>query len=154
MAESKDLPQDAKDLLPKFLLSAASAQRPITLTLPPSNNENENDPTGLQRALKSLTDASGEGRGHEDTRALPNRIRFPYSRHSSYRELCHLLRVLKPKDIWPCTVDSVRWIKQGEKLYTAFAIIFTRLIVLYQVSQLKDFLANTAQELFSTMMIT
>lgn len=154
MAGSKDLPQDAKDLLPKFLLSAASAQRPITLTLPPDNNQNEGDPTGLQRALKSLTDASGKGRGHENTSALPNRIRFPYSRHSSYRELCHLLQVLRPKDIWPCTVDSVRWIKQGERLCTSFDIIFTSLIAFDQVSQSKDSSADTALEMLSTMMNT
>lgn len=154
MAESKDLPQDAKDLLPKFLLSAASAQRPMTLTLPPGNSHIGSDSTGLQRALKSLTDASGKGRGHEDGRGLPNRIRFPYSRHSSYRELCHLLQVLKPKDIWPCTVDSVRWIKQGERLYAAFAIVFTSLIFLDQVSPLKDSSADTALEKFSTTMIT
>lgn len=125
VSESKDLPQDARDLLPRFLLSAASAQRPIILTLPPDNNEDDSDPTGLQRALKSLTDASGKGRGQEHASALPNRIKFPYSRHSSYRELCYLLQVLKPKDVWPCTVDPVRWIKQGETLCSLPAIIIS-----------------------------
>lgn len=116
VSESKDLPQDAKDLLPKFLLSAASAQRPISLDLSPDKNEDGSDSTGLQRVLKSLIDASGKGRGQEDASVLPNRIKFPYSRHSSYRELCHLLQVLKPKDVWPCTVDPVRWAQQGERL--------------------------------------
>lgn len=114
MSESEDLPQEAKDSLPKFLLSAASAQRPMTLTLTVDSDEYDNDITGLRRALKSLTDASGKGRGKEDVAFLPNRIKFPYSRHSSYRELCHLLGVLKPKDVWPCTVDPVRWVKQGK----------------------------------------
>jgi len=34
---------------------------------------------------------------------------FPYSRHSSYTELCHLVEAFKPKDIWPCTVDKYNW---------------------------------------------
>jgi hypothetical protein len=34
---------------------------------------------------------------------------FPYSRHSSYTELCHLVEAFKPKDIWPCTVDKANW---------------------------------------------
>lgn len=100
-------------MLPKFLLSAASARRPVSLHLPSRENEDDSDPTGLQRALKSLTDASGKGRGQQIADTLPNRIKFPYSRHSSYHELCHLLQVLKPKGIWPCTVDAVRWINQG-----------------------------------------
>ena len=34
---------------------------------------------------------------------------FPYSRHSSYEELYHLLNALKPLDIYPCTVDEEHW---------------------------------------------
>lgn len=34
---------------------------------------------------------------------------FPYSRHSSYAELCTLVGAFKPKDIYPCTVDTERW---------------------------------------------
>jgi DNA cross-link repair 1C protein len=45
--------------------------------------------------------------------ALPTLITFPYSRHSSYQELCHLLDVLKPNDVWPCTVDVWDWIDRG-----------------------------------------
>lgn len=36
-------------------------------------------------------------------------IRFPYSRHSSYSELCTLIGALKPKDVYPCTVDEETW---------------------------------------------
>ena len=39
---------------------------------------------------------------------LPNEIRFPYSRHSSYQELCDLISVLRPKDLVPCTVPTLR----------------------------------------------
>jgi hypothetical protein len=40
---------------------------------------------------------------------LPSRIRFPYSRHSSYNELCLLIKAFKPKDIFPCTVNEKGW---------------------------------------------
>lgn len=36
-------------------------------------------------------------------------IRFPYSRHSSYSELCTLINALKPRDVYPCTVDDENW---------------------------------------------
>lgn len=44
---------------------------------------------------------------------LPTVIQFPYSRHSSYPELCHLLGIFRPRDIWPCTVDTKQWMDQG-----------------------------------------
>lgn len=41
---------------------------------------------------------------------LRNRtIRFPYSRHSSYSELCDLVRAFEPQDVFPCTVDEAKW---------------------------------------------
>ena len=43
------------------------------------------------------------------TEALPKVITFPYSRHSSYAELCHLVKVFNPKDVYPCTVDEANW---------------------------------------------
>jgi len=41
--------------------------------------------------------------------ALPKTITFPYSRHSSYPELCDLVRIFKPKDVYQCTVDEETW---------------------------------------------
>ncbi|KAL2007826.1 hypothetical protein VTN00DRAFT_7808 [Thermoascus crustaceus] len=40
---------------------------------------------------------------------LPNVINFPYSRHSSYAELCEFVSAFKPKEIFPCTIDSGSW---------------------------------------------
>lgn len=34
---------------------------------------------------------------------------FPYSRHSSYNELCMLIEAFTPLDIYPCTVDEANW---------------------------------------------
>ncbi|KAI4099793.1 MAG: hypothetical protein LQ339_005815 [Xanthoria mediterranea] len=35
--------------------------------------------------------------------------RFPYSRHSSYTELCHFLSIFRPVDIYPCVTDKENW---------------------------------------------
>lgn len=40
---------------------------------------------------------------------LPKQITFPYSRHSSYTELCLLVEAFRPKNIYPCTVDQRNW---------------------------------------------
>ena len=44
---------------------------------------------------------------------LPRRIDFPYSRHSSYPELCEFVGVFKPRDVWPCTVNPAEWMNEG-----------------------------------------
>lgn len=41
--------------------------------------------------------------------SLPNKITFPYARHSAYPELRHLVETFRPKDVWPCTVDVSQW---------------------------------------------
>lgn len=45
--------------------------------------------------------------------SLPKTICFPYSRHSSLPELQHFVETFRPKDVWPCTVSSVEWLKSG-----------------------------------------
>jgi len=40
---------------------------------------------------------------------LPRTITFPYSRHSSYSELCALVGAFRPRDVYPCTVDEETW---------------------------------------------
>ncbi|KAI9705946.1 MAG: Protein artemis [Candelina mexicana] len=57
----------------------------------------------------------GSNRSHKRTSSgalsdeLPRTITFPYSRHSSYEELCLLVKAFKPKDLYPCTTDEERW---------------------------------------------
>lgn len=47
---------------------------------------------------------------------------FPYSRHSSYEELCELVNAFKPRDVYPCTVDEENWIPENgvESLFGRF----------------------------------
>ena len=47
--------------------------------------------------------------GQRSEKVLPKVIAFPYARHSSYSELCHLVKVFNPKDIYPCTVCEDNW---------------------------------------------
>ncbi|PTD05121.1 hypothetical protein FCULG_00000689 [Fusarium culmorum] len=48
---------------------------------------------------------------HEE--ALPKTIYFPYSRHSSLLELRHFVEAFRPRDIWPCTVNTAEWLRNG-----------------------------------------
>lgn len=47
-----------------------------------------------------------------DGEELPRVITFPYSRHSSYEELVHLVGAFNPRDVYPCTVHEDRWIQE------------------------------------------
>ncbi|OAA69646.1 hypothetical protein ISF_02916 [Cordyceps fumosorosea ARSEF 2679] len=52
--------------------------------------------------------------------SLPRVIRFPYARHSSYEELCHLVGTFKPLDVWPCTEDARWWWRNGHSIASYF----------------------------------
>ena len=55
-----------------------------------------------------------------DSATLPGTITFPFSRHSSYPELCHLISAFRPKDVWPCTVDRDKWARNGTSIQKLF----------------------------------
>lgn len=66
----------------------------------------------LYRKLsKRLQDSHMELTASDPERAdgLPSTITFPYSRHSSYEELCDLVQAFRPMEVWPCTVDECNW---------------------------------------------
>jgi hypothetical protein len=70
-------------------------------------SENSQDELSLQ-ALVSVLSAKVSNSARKDE--PHNRtIHFPYSRHSSYSELCELVTAFRPKDVFPCTVDEERW---------------------------------------------
>ncbi|ROW03119.1 hypothetical protein VMCG_05828 [Cytospora schulzeri] len=110
--QDETLAEKTKESVSTFIRSAITAHHPIILPLI-VDEDGTKDQNDMMIVLTSIIKASEKGRGSESSSTLPNRIRFPYSRHSSYRELCHLISVLKPRDIWPCTVDPLRWIRKG-----------------------------------------
>ncbi|EFZ02339.1 artemis protein [Metarhizium robertsii ARSEF 23] len=56
---------------------------------------------------------------NEPSDSLPRVILFPFARHSPYRELCELVKVFSPKDIWPCTVDK-QWVEKTITMESLF----------------------------------
>ncbi|ETN45341.1 uncharacterized protein HMPREF1541_09172 [Cyphellophora europaea CBS 101466] len=72
---------------------------------------------GTELSLKDfvkLVSQHGDWRGKKNADdSVANKrqriIHFPYSRHSSYEELRHLISALQPKDLCPCTVDLASW---------------------------------------------
>ena len=64
----------------------------------------------LAAEASSVDEAGDEYAPTELTQTgVPKQITFPYSRHSSYEELCLLIEAFKPKDIYPCTVEEKNW---------------------------------------------
>ena len=97
--------------------SAASGRKiPLDLDRATFGDNNETD---LANAFHSIANKSRLLRDQlpptssKDPKPLPSIVTFPYSRHSSYRELCHLLEAFKPRDVWPCTLDPRDWLERG-----------------------------------------
>ena len=63
----------------------------------------------LARSAAQRPTAEGVTQVQEGDVQLPKIITFPYARHSSYAELRDLVRVFKPVDIYPCTVNKEDW---------------------------------------------
>lgn len=68
---------------------------------------NSNEELSLQSIISVLS--ANVANSREESRLTNETIRFPYSRHSSYSELCEMLALLKPRDVYPCTVDEDNW---------------------------------------------
>ncbi|KAF1954490.1 hypothetical protein CC80DRAFT_566996 [Byssothecium circinans] len=79
----------------------------LDMDLQRDNQEGEPD-MSLPKLVSALSSHASKSQASEDK---PNKtIRFPYSRHSSYSELCTLVDAFKPKDVFPCTVDETKWV--------------------------------------------
>lgn len=99
-----------------FLLGAVASGRKVPLDLERSALEDKDEiklADGLHAITKKLKPQNKQHSLNESNAvALPRTITFPYSRHSSFPELCELTDAFKPRDIWPCTVDLRRWIEE------------------------------------------
>lgn len=103
------------------LLEAYKSKRK-TLSLDEYGIKDEQD-IPLDKLVKILS----RGMQNKSKQSLPNRIvsprprpsqshtpsnrhqEFPYSRHSSYSELCELVSAFSPKDVFPCTTNPLTW---------------------------------------------
>ncbi|KAA8575701.1 hypothetical protein EYC84_004814 [Monilinia fructicola] len=64
----------------------------------------------LRKLAQNSNEEPDERRDYSSrNNGLPKLITFPYSRHSSYPELLDLVKIFKPKDVYPCTVDEEGW---------------------------------------------
>ncbi|KAJ5085997.1 DNA repair metallo-beta-lactamase [Penicillium argentinense] len=70
---------------------------------------NEEDEISLEQLVAKLSQSVPAEKPTNSQADHPNIIRFPFSRHSSYSELCELVAAFQPKDVWPCTVDPSSW---------------------------------------------
>ena len=63
----------------------------------------------LDKFIPNTHDGGVPARSMSTEAPLNDTIYFPFSRHSSYTELCDLVAALKPSDIYPCTVEEQAW---------------------------------------------
>ncbi|SPO05263.1 uncharacterized protein DNG_07950 [Cephalotrichum gorgonifer] len=123
ISESEEMPQDRKEIIREFLLNKAADGRNISLDLDMASFDDKNKTT-LKSAVESIAKVSSKEIA-ETVRCtpeneLPRRIYFPYSRHSSYPELCHFVEAFRPRDVWPCTVRPVEWLNEGKSIRSLF----------------------------------
>lgn len=118
LCDIDDLPVETKEKIRQIFLASVSNGRKVSLDLERSTF-GENNQTALTNGLQAIAKRTRHGfeqPSMTDTNkrmGLPRVVTFPYSRHSSYPELCHLVSAFKPKDVWPCTVNPAEWIEKG-----------------------------------------
>lgn len=105
--------QDAARKLESLMQSARNHQdhRLIFDSLGPDSDSEVSLKDFVKMVLedKSTSSPSTNSRSRALREQRSNTISFPYSRHSSYSELCDLVQRFQPKDICPCTVDVTSW---------------------------------------------
>ncbi|RFU81259.1 hypothetical protein TARUN_914 [Trichoderma arundinaceum] len=109
----------------RLLADALASGRNLPLNIGLSSSEDAYS-TDLQNAILSIaTNHLKKASSHtlyteRNGAKLPNIIRFPYSRHSSYAELCNLVGIFKPRDVWPCTFHFEAWQKKAISIRSLF----------------------------------
>ncbi|KAI6375399.1 hypothetical protein MCOR25_002965 [Pyricularia grisea] len=136
ISENQAIENSVKVKIEDFLMNSIGTRRNVSLDMA-INLFDESNEADLNKAVDSLarkkstltsglSKASSEKRAdvvttEDDTREiLPRRVRFPYSRHSSYPELCHLIERFRPIDVWPCTYHGKEWLQQGLSIKSLF----------------------------------
>ncbi|EFQ35503.1 artemis protein [Colletotrichum graminicola] len=114
MDETPEIPTDAKMRLLQLMEAGAISGRNMRLDLDMTSFGEKNE-TAILDAFRTIAQRKQSANEQvvgfsDDSAELPRVITFPYSRHSSYRELCDLVRAFRPKDVWPCTVNIPEWL--------------------------------------------
>ncbi len=116
LCNADHVPDEIREQIGQFLLSAITTGRRVPLDLE-RVVFGENNETNLKNGLEAIVGKLGVrqqlSENDSDGQSLPTVVTFPYSRHSSYPELCNLVGAFKPKDVWPCTVDLPSWLREG-----------------------------------------
>ncbi|WYZ38029.1 hypothetical protein EsH8_II_001535 [Colletotrichum jinshuiense] len=123
--EKADLSEDARSRLLEFLETSAKTGRNMSLDLDITSFGEKNQAAIIDAFRTAgrkdlLATESLERTAHGPAEHLPGIITFPYSRHSSYEELCDLVRVFRPRDVWPCTVNTADWLRDGVTIKSLF----------------------------------
>ncbi|TQN67385.1 Protein artemis [Colletotrichum shisoi] len=123
--ETTGISADAKSRLLGFLEAGAQTGRNVSLDLDMAAFGEKNEAAILdafqaigQRKRNVNEETASSASDPADP--LPKVITFPYSRHSSYPELCDLVRAFRPKDVWPCTVNTAEWLRNGTSIRSLF----------------------------------
>ncbi|KZL84413.1 artemis protein [Colletotrichum incanum] len=123
--ETMDISADAKSRLLEVLKAGVNSGRNMPLDLDITSFGEKNEAAILDafqkigQRKKSVNEGMASS-ANDSTGHLPRVITFPYSRHSSYQELCDLVRVFRPKDVWPCTVNIAEWLKGNSTIRSLF----------------------------------
>ncbi|KAK4666018.1 hypothetical protein QC763_407530 [Podospora pseudopauciseta] len=116
LCDTEEVSNSMQEHIRHFLLGAVASGRKVPLDLERSALDDKDEiklADGLHAITKKLKPQNKQHSLNESNAvALPRTITFPYSRHSSFPELCELTDAFKPRDIWPCTVDLRRWIEE------------------------------------------
>ena len=102
------------DLVSKVLkllqhaLTTGIASMDLELQLQKESQVSDDD-LSLQKLVAALSFNASKKQSDNAEAYRNTTIRFPYSRHSSYSELCEFVAAFKPRDVFPCTVDEVTW---------------------------------------------
>jgi DNA cross-link repair 1C protein len=111
----KNTTEEARAECARLLANALATSRSLQLNV----KSEDIQLTDLREAILPIANqhpkaGSSPSRNEFGGDKLPNVIRFPYSRHSSYPELCNLIDAFKPKDVWPCTFHLESWQEKGD----------------------------------------
>lgn len=109
-------PNDVKRLISK--IDSARSSRDLKMSLEGLVLDTEEE-ISLQEFMERLLASDGvipstrservPEKGCAGGDPVNDTMHFPFSRHSSYSELCCLVETFKPRDIYPCTVDEQTW---------------------------------------------